>query len=204
MICLIWKRPGLVSRLPDTVWTCCGGLLMIVFRLILTVVLLHSATLQMEILAFIDFKIGTDFFLTVTYYTMRWATCTVLVHCLIIKVSKLYSDNSNTDRIIVSFTSGWKRFENIYVTQHSDQVHFDQNHTYCISIDLLKNIQDLSREEFLRGCTTRSEHISIDIPQSAQIQPLQSQSTCEECYALLTCALFNDVLLTKFVRSTFR
>ncbi len=83
IICLIWDRPGLVSRLPDTVWTCCGGLLMIVFRITLTVVLLHSATLQMEILAFIDFKIGTDFFLTVTYYTMRWATCKTLVHCLI-------------------------------------------------------------------------------------------------------------------------
>ncbi len=106
-----------------------------------------------------------------------------------------HSDKSNKDRIIVSFDSRLNKFEKMYVTQHSDLVHFDQNHTYCISIDLLKNIQDLSREELLRGRTNRSEHISIDIPQSAQIQPLQSQSICEECCALLTCALFTVIII---------
>ncbi|XP_058650185.1 uncharacterized protein LOC131551323 [Onychostoma macrolepis] len=110
-----------------------------------------------------------------------------------------YSDNSNKDRIIVSFDSRLNKFEKIYVTQHSDQVHFDQNHTYCVSIDLLKDIKELSREEFIRGRTNRSEHISIDIPQSTQIQPLQSQSTCEECCTLLTCALFIVVFIAAIV-----
>ncbi|XDV15715.1 hypothetical protein PO909_015733 [Leuciscus waleckii] len=64
---------------------------------------------------------------------------------------KGYSDNSNKDRIIVLFNLRWNRFESIYVTQHSDMVNFDQNHTYCISIELMKIIQDLSCEEFLRG-----------------------------------------------------
>ncbi len=68
-------------------------------------------------------------------------------------VTKSYtglSDNSNKDRIIVSFDSVWNRFEKMYVTQHSDQVNFDQNHTYCISLDLLKDIQELRLKEFLR------------------------------------------------------
>uniref|UniRef100_A0A671LD26 Uncharacterized protein n=1 Tax=Sinocyclocheilus anshuiensis TaxID=1608454 RepID=A0A671LD26_9TELE len=56
-----------------------------------------------------------------------------------------YSDSSNTDRIIVSFNSSWNRFDSIYVTRHSDQANFDQNHTYCISLDLLKRIKRLNR-----------------------------------------------------------
>uniref|UniRef100_A0A673I7I1 Uncharacterized protein n=1 Tax=Sinocyclocheilus rhinocerous TaxID=307959 RepID=A0A673I7I1_9TELE len=110
-----------------------------------------------------------------------------------------YSDSSNTDRIIVSFDSRRRRFENVYVTQHSDQVHFDQNHTYCISTELIKDIQDLSREAFLSGRTNGSEHISIDIPQSEQIQPFQSQSTSEECFARLTCALFTLICIAAIV-----
>uniref|UniRef100_A0A673JFN8 Uncharacterized protein n=1 Tax=Sinocyclocheilus rhinocerous TaxID=307959 RepID=A0A673JFN8_9TELE len=74
------------------------------------------------------------------------------------------SDSSNTDRIIVSFDSRWKRFEKIYVTQHSNQVRFDQNHTYCVSTDLLKNIKELSRNDFLREPTNGSERVSISIP----------------------------------------
>uniref|UniRef100_A0A672M3A0 Uncharacterized protein n=1 Tax=Sinocyclocheilus grahami TaxID=75366 RepID=A0A672M3A0_SINGR len=85
-----------------------------------------------------------------------------------------YSDSSNTDRIIVSFGPRRRRFENVYVTQHSDQVHFDQNHTYRISTELIKDIQDLSREEFLREPTNHSEHISIDIHQSAKNNSYQS------------------------------
>uniref|UniRef100_A0A671LD21 Uncharacterized protein n=1 Tax=Sinocyclocheilus anshuiensis TaxID=1608454 RepID=A0A671LD21_9TELE len=76
------------------------------------------------------------------------------------------SDNSNKDRIIVSFDSRRKKFENVYVTQHSDRMRFDQNHTYRISTELIKDIQDLSREEFLREPTNCSEHIFIDIHQS--------------------------------------
>ncbi|XP_058649827.1 uncharacterized protein LOC131551120 [Onychostoma macrolepis] len=87
-----------------------------------------------------------------------------------------YSDSSNKDRIIVSFDPRWRRFEKIYVTQHSDQTNFDQNHTYCISLDLLMDIKGLKREDFLRGRTNRSEHISIDIPQSLQTNTCQSIS----------------------------
>ncbi|XP_051994206.1 uncharacterized protein LOC127652173 isoform X3 [Xyrauchen texanus] len=61
-------------------------------------------------------------------------------------------DDSNTDRIIVSLHFSWKRlyFGNVYVTQHSDQVHFDQNRTFCISHSLIKDIKLLNRAEFLR------------------------------------------------------
>lgn len=110
-----------------------------------------------------------------------------------------YSDDSNKDRIIVSFDSGWNRFEKIYVTQHSDHVKFDQNRTYCISTKLIKDIQDLNLEDFLRGRTNRSEHISIDIPQSVQIQPFQSQSTCEECCNMLSCVLFAVIVIAAIV-----
>uniref|UniRef100_A0A673I501 Uncharacterized protein n=1 Tax=Sinocyclocheilus rhinocerous TaxID=307959 RepID=A0A673I501_9TELE len=79
-----------------------------------------------------------------------------------------HSDNSNTDRIIVSFDSRRRRFENVYVTQHSDRTHFDQNRTYCISTDLLKDIKELSRKDFLSGRTNRSEQLSIRMPQSVQ------------------------------------
>jgi len=80
-----------------------------------------------------------------------------------------YSDNSNKDRIIVSFNLRWNRFDSIYVTQHSDLVNFDQNHTYCISIELMKDIKGLSREEFLRGPARTnqpnpSQDVSIDMP----------------------------------------
>ncbi|XP_043090428.1 uncharacterized protein LOC122341118 [Puntigrus tetrazona] len=75
-------------------------------------------------------------------------------------------DGSNTDRIIVSFNPVWRRFESVYVTQHSDQVHFDQNRTYRISPDLIKDIKDLSRKDFLRRLTRRSGQVSIDMPQT--------------------------------------
>ncbi|KAK2909295.1 hypothetical protein Q8A67_005132 [Cirrhinus molitorella] len=87
-----------------------------------------------------------------------------------------YSNNSNKDRIIVSFDPRRRRFENIYVTQHSDQVNFDQNHTYRISAELIKDIQDLSYEEFLREPTNRSAHASIAIHKSAQANTCPSNS----------------------------
>uniref|UniRef100_A0A8C2GAX1 Uncharacterized protein n=1 Tax=Cyprinus carpio TaxID=7962 RepID=A0A8C2GAX1_CYPCA len=90
-----------------------------------------------------------------------------------------YSDSSNKDRIIVSFNPRRRRFENIYVTQHSDQVNFDQNHTYRISTELIKDIQDLSRKDFLRGRTNRSEHISIDIHQSVVTSSWCIKKTCK-------------------------
>uniref|UniRef100_A0A8C2GB08 Uncharacterized protein n=1 Tax=Cyprinus carpio TaxID=7962 RepID=A0A8C2GB08_CYPCA len=105
-----------------------------------------------------------------------------------------YSDSSNKDRIIVSFDSRLNRFENIYVTQHSDQVNFDQNHTYCISTELIKDIQDLNREDFLRGRTNRSEHTFTDIP-----QPVQSQSTCKKCCSLFCCVLIAVIVIAAIV-----
>ncbi len=85
-----------------------------------------------------------------------------------------HSDSSNKDRIIVSYNSRQRRFMNVYVTQHSDQTNFDQNHTYRISIDLLKDIQGLSRKDFLSGRTNRPEHISINIPQPLPTNTRQS------------------------------
>ncbi|XP_043090243.1 uncharacterized protein LOC122340991 [Puntigrus tetrazona] len=87
-----------------------------------------------------------------------------------------YSDDSNTDRIIASFDPRRRRFENVYVTQHSDQVHFDQNRTYRISPDLIKDIQNLKRKDFLRGRTNRSEHVSIDMPPTEQTNSSPSLS----------------------------
>ncbi|KAK2909297.1 hypothetical protein Q8A67_005134 [Cirrhinus molitorella] len=88
-----------------------------------------------------------------------------------------HSDNSNTDRIIVSFHARWRRFENIYVTQHCDQTNFDQNHTYRISIKLIKDIQELSREKFLIEPTNCSEHVSTSIYQPVQNNTSQSTSS---------------------------
>ncbi|RXN09077.1 interferon-inducible Gig1 [Labeo rohita] len=98
------------------------------------------------------------------------------------------SDNSNTDRIIVSFDSG-KRLNNIYVTQHSDQVHFDQNHTYRISLDLMKKIKKLSREEFLRGRTNRPEQLFISMPPSVQHNHSNTCLSKKCCCALICCGL---------------
>ncbi len=136
----------MVGRLPDTVWTCCGGLLMIVFRLISTVVWLHGATLQMELLVSIDFRDGLLPYSDLLYYEVGNLNTTDSLPDYVTENYTGYSDNSNKDRIIVSFDPRRKRFENVYVTQHSDQVNFDQNHTYRISAELIEEIQDLSRE----------------------------------------------------------
>uniref|UniRef100_A0A9J7WXA0 Uncharacterized protein n=1 Tax=Cyprinus carpio carpio TaxID=630221 RepID=A0A9J7WXA0_CYPCA len=85
-----------------------------------------------------------------------------------------YSDNSNTDRIIVSFDSKLNKFDKIYVTQHSDQKYFDQNHTYHISVGLMKNIKKLRRKNFLKKTMNHSEHISIDIHQPVQSNSFQN------------------------------
>lgn len=64
-----------------------------------------------------------------------------------------YSDASNTDRIIVSLLTDWNghlRFHEIYVTQHSDQTHFDMSRTYRISPGLMKDIRNLTQAKFLR------------------------------------------------------
>ncbi|XP_026133077.1 uncharacterized protein LOC113111781 [Carassius auratus] len=89
-------------------------------------------------------------------------------------------DSSNKDRIIVSFDSIWKRFEKIYVTQHSNQVRFDQKHTFCISIDLLRSIQALSLNDFYREPTNGSGPVSISKPKSVRTYTFQSRPTGNE------------------------
>ncbi|XP_043090621.1 uncharacterized protein LOC122341330 [Puntigrus tetrazona] len=112
-----------------------------------------------------------------------------------------YSDDSNTDRIIVSFNSSCNRLEKIYVTQHSDEVNFDQNRTYNISLDLLKDIQELRLKEFLRESVNDSSQISYKMQcrhtpfpspaQSAKSEPYQSQTVesikdvCAKCCKML-------------------
>lgn len=119
-----------------------------------------------------------------------------------------YLDDSNTDRIIVSFKYGSNqaRFESIYVTQHSDPSHFDQNHTYHVSTDLMKDIQKLSMEKFLkktkmeifnfyRQCSLSAFPSSV---QSEEGEPywIQKKSHhpitdfCAQCCKMLMCILF--------------
>ncbi|KAK9981518.1 hypothetical protein ABG768_001047 [Culter alburnus] len=83
------------------------------------------------------------------YYEVGNLNTTDSLPRYVTKNYKGWSDESNTDRIIVSFDSRWNRFDSIYVTRHSDLVRFDQNHTYCISIHLLKEIEGLNHAEFL-------------------------------------------------------
>ncbi|KAA0704316.1 hypothetical protein E1301_Tti000042 [Triplophysa tibetana] len=96
-------------------------------------------------------------------------------------------DDSNTDRLIVSLRSKWNGkfwFDKIYVTKHSDQVLFDQNHTYRISPDLIKNIRNLNRKEFLRLMKNdqNSQSVHIQIPQDSTIEHQRSrQSTRDDC-----------------------
>lgn len=100
-----------------------------------------------------------------------------------------YSDDSNKDRIIVSFDSKLNKFEKIYVTQHSDQVNFDQNHTYCISNDLLKDIKKSSHEDFLRGRTNGSQPVSISMPPSVQHRQTNTCLSWKCRCALIGCTL---------------
>lgn len=96
-------------------------------------------------------------------------------------------DDSNTDRLIVSLRSKWNGkflLDKIYVTQHSDQVLFDQNHTYCISPDLIKNIKNLKRSKFLRQMTNDqiSQSVRIQINQDSTNEHQWSrQSTRDDC-----------------------
>ncbi|XP_056103174.1 uncharacterized protein LOC130082352 [Rhinichthys klamathensis goyatoka] len=126
-------------------------------------------------------------------------------------------DDSNTDRIIVSFKSHWStpRFDRIYVTQHSDPVNFDQNHTYCIRIKLIKAIKRLSRNKFLRKTLNDSYQIIIEpccrrsqSPSAAQSRSVKSElnqsqrshssinDVCEKCcYVLVMLLIIFAVLI---------
>ncbi|KAL1281791.1 hypothetical protein QQF64_000594 [Cirrhinus molitorella] len=93
-------------------------------------------------------------------------------------VTKKYTghlDDSNKDRIIVSFDSSLNKFEKIYVTQHSDRTKFDQNHTYHISINLMQKINELKRKDFLKK-TINHSHVSKDKHQSVLTNSCQSTS----------------------------
>ncbi len=83
----IWERPSLVSRIPDMVSVCCGGLLMNVLRLMMMAIWLHYVTQKTEILVSIHSIIQKVFFLILTYSTMKWATCTIRAQCLIMLLS---------------------------------------------------------------------------------------------------------------------
>jgi len=116
-----------------------------------------------------------------------------------------WSNDSNKDRIIVSFNSGWNRFDSMYVTQHSGVLSFDQNHTYNISIDLLMKIKSLNHAEFLRQ-TNDPNHMYIyqqsNIHSQFTASHLQGQRShqitqddCTSCCALVFVLLFLFIIL---------
>jgi len=116
------------------------------------------------------------------------------------------NDDSNTDRIIVLFRSHWStsQFDRIYVTQHSDPVNFDQNHTYCIRTKLIKAIKRLSRNKFLRKTLNDSYQITIQPhcrrsqSPSAQSRPVKSelnQSQRTHSFINVVCKICCCVLL---------
>lgn len=105
-----------------------------------------------------------------------------------------YSDASNTDRLIVSVCSrnnGKVWLNDVYVTQHLGQVQFDRNRTYRISLDLIKDIKNLNRAEFLKQMNNEQNSLSIEIElpeDSTQEQQRSYNSTekdCERCSMLL-------------------
>ncbi len=83
----IWERPGSVSRTPDMVSVCCAGLLRNVLRLMMMAIWLHYVTQNTEILVSVRSIIQKEFFLILTYSTMKWATCIIGVQCLIMLLS---------------------------------------------------------------------------------------------------------------------
>ncbi|KAK9981509.1 hypothetical protein ABG768_001038 [Culter alburnus] len=97
-----------------------------------------------------------------------------------------YLDDSNTDRIIVLFNSRWNRFDSVYVTQHSDPVKFDWNHTYCINpltrtiTPLMKHIRRSRRKEFLRKTLNDSCQITIEEHSRHSQFPSAAQSVKSE------------------------
>ncbi|XP_051559191.1 uncharacterized protein LOC127444064 [Myxocyprinus asiaticus] len=81
------------------------------------------------------------------------------------------TDDSNTDRIIISFDKNLNRFDSIYVTQHSDKLHFDHNCTYQISQGLIKVIKSLGLEELEEA---------VNKQRSDSESSLQSESISDE------------------------
>ncbi|XP_073716646.1 uncharacterized protein [Misgurnus anguillicaudatus] len=58
--------------------------------------------------------------------------------------------DSNTDRIIVSIdSSGEAWFDEVYVTEHSDEDGFNEMSTYRISQGLIQIIKNMERSEFI-------------------------------------------------------
>ncbi|GAA6085823.1 uncharacterized protein LOC113642534 [Tachysurus ichikawai] len=58
-------------------------------------------------------------------------------------------DDSNMDRIIVSFNKNDNSFDRVFVTQHRDLSNFNKHFTYNISKSLIMMIRNLTLEEFL-------------------------------------------------------
>lgn len=64
-----------------------------------------------------------------------------------------FQDKSNTDRLIVCLDS--ETFNDIYVTRHKSRMNFDPRHTFCISLELVRSIKTMQREDFLRAAKRR-------------------------------------------------
>lgn len=81
-------------------------------------------------------------------------------------VTKEYTglqDNSNMDRVIVSMDNEW--FDKVYVTEHNGLSSYNSDSTYRISKGLLKIIQGLSLEDFLRRIGFREKpEYNVQIP----------------------------------------
>ncbi|XP_027001888.2 uncharacterized protein LOC113642534 [Tachysurus fulvidraco] len=69
--------------------------------------------------------------------------------CYVRKDYTRLPDDSNMDRIIVSFNKNDNSFDRVFVTQHRDLSNFNKLFTYNISKGLIMMIRNLTSEEFL-------------------------------------------------------
>nr|XP_003197780.3 uncharacterized protein LOC100535525 [Danio rerio] len=98
-----------------------------------------------------------------------------------------YLDDSNCDRIIVSYNWRWKKFDSVYVTRHSDQKNFDPNCTRQISPELMKTIKEMRRAEFLSERRNQPESHYIEMPHSVQSET--SDCPNRNCWIGVGCAI---------------
>lgn len=107
---------------------------------------------------------------------------------------------SNTDRIVASVDSFGNKvwFDKIYVTQHSDQTHFDQNRTYLISREIIEDIKNLTPGEFLRQMKNDqiSQFVQIEpTHESRQEYQESNPNTGDDCALKCCCAIGFALLL---------
>lgn len=88
-----------------------------------------------------------------------------------------YNPDSNKDRIIVH-QDGNGKLNRVYVTEHSDQRHFDSSKTYRVSNGLLLIIKNMSREDFLSKVSNTGNRTNNQQPfYNQQHSVYQSYST---------------------------